>query len=232
MKLTKINRKYELLLPDHRADRPEWATGWEVERIESMLSNLKEGDLVIDIGTEEGDISALLARKTGKIILFEPNPKVWPNIRAIWEANNLAMPLAYWVGFAANQTDSTMLDQSFDKWPSCTENELIGNHGFKELSDPDNIPMTRIDDFLPSVTTEKVKLITVDVEGSEFEVVKGAVETLKNHRPLLYVSLHPDFMYHHFQQHYLDFIKFVEDLGYKKEVLAIDHEIHLLFKPL
>lgn len=236
---TKINGKYELYLPKHRAERPEWETGWEVERIESMLSNLEEGDLVLDIGTEEGDISALLAKKTGRIILFEPNDLVWPNIKAIWKANKLPEPVACFSGFAAAKTQFKFnsLREYTAIWPKSSDGELIGNHGFKELADPSSIPEVAIDDFfkLPLKNLrdgEKVKLITIDVEGSEFEVIKGAVETIRKDKPSLYVSVHPESMFHYFKQYAAELCKFIVDLGYQYEVLAFDHEFHFGFTPL
>lgn len=241
MKRTTINQKWELLLPEHRANRPEWQTGWEVERISSMMDNLKEGDLVLDIGTEEGDISALLAQKTKNIILFEPNEKVWPNIRAIWEANKLPEPIAAFVGFAANEDNFHDFDwvTNFEHqgWPNCSTGELIGDHGFKELADPSNISRVKIDTFLnksehPYGWEWNVKLITMDVEGSEFEVLKGAEETIKRCKPLIYVSVHPEFMFRMFNQYSAELVKFVVDLGYKYEILAFDHEYHFLFKPI
>lgn len=231
-----LNGKYKLILPDHRAARPEWKTGWEVERIESMLGNLKYGDLVIDIGTEEGDISALLAQKTGNIILFEPNPLVWPNIKAIWSANKLPDLEDYFVGFASNQTD--LKGQSInnivggEKFPSCANGELIGNHGFKELAfETDVIRQIKIDDFMYG-NPKQAKLITIDIEGSEFEALKGAEETIKKDKPFIYVSVHPEFMFRMFNQYTAELVKFVEDLGYKHEILAFDHEFHFLFKPV
>lgn len=229
MKETLINGKYKLMLPEHRAARPEWQTGWEVERIEHMLSNLKKGDLVLDIGTEEGDISALLAQRTENIVLFEPNEKVWPNIRAIWEANKLEMPRLMLVGFASNETDAYLRDFSEAKWPKCAYGELIGDHGFKELINPGDISRFSVDGI---VLANPVRLITMDVEGSEFEVLKGAQETIKRDKPHIYVSVHPEFMFRMFGQYTAELVKFVEDLGYKHEVLAFDHEFHFYFKPL
>jgi FkbM family methyltransferase len=239
MKETLINGKYKLILPDHRAARPEWVTGWEVERIESMLSNIQKGDLVLDIGTEEGDISALLAQKSENIILFEPNEKVWPNIRAIWEANNLKWPNNYFVGFASNK--DTIFAPEFAQyipdmnyWPSCAYGDLIGDHGFKELAyETDAIPQVKIDTFASSMLkVETIKLITIDVEGSEFEVLKGAKETIKRDRPLIYVSIHPEMMHKTYRQYRFELVHFVENLGYTFEILAEDHEFHYLFKPI
>ncbi len=80
--------------------------------------------------------------------------------------------------------------------------------------------------------SDKAKLMTIDVEGSEFEVLKGAEQTIRKDRPLLYVSVHPEFMFRMFNQYTAELVKFVEDLGYKHEILAFDHEFHFLFSPI
>ncbi len=231
MKKTLINNKYELWLPEHRAKRPEWETGWEVERIEHMLSNLEKGDLVIDIGAEEGDISALLAQKTGKIILFEPNDLVWPNIKAIWEANKLPDPEMIFVGFASSADRYEAKDVMRGKWPESAYGELIGNHGFKELSAPGNISQLKIDTMLYSDfdIAPPVRLITMDVEGSEFEVLKGAEQTLRKYKPKVFVSIHPEFMFRLHNQYSGELFHFMWDLGYKHKILDFDHEWHTMF---
>jgi FkbM family methyltransferase len=222
--LTKINNKYELYLPKHRAERPEWATGWEVERIESMMEVLNEGDLVVDVGTEEGDISALLCQKTGNIVLVEPNDKVWTNIIAIWEANKLPKPIKSFVGFASDKTDlkGTNLINGLPD----IQGELISNHGFKELAyEFDVVPQMRIDDMgLPQVS-----LITIDVEGSEYEVIQGAMETIKRDKPFVYVSVHPEFMFNMFKHYTAELINLLKDIGYERELLSFDHEFHFKF---
>lgn len=244
MELTLINGKYELWLPEHRAMRPEWKTGWEVERIESMLSVLKKGDLVLDIGTEEGDISALLAQKTNNIIMFEPNEKVWPNILSIFRnpENKLNDPLGVFVGFASNKTDFKGKQQHevmttngevghAISYPDCAYGELIGNHGFKELIDAGQIPEIKIDDFMHDIN-RTVKLITIDVEGSEFEVIKGATNLVKEDKPYIFISVHPEFMFRMFGQYTAELVKYITDLGYTQEVLAFDHEFHFKFTPI
>ena len=238
MKETIINGKYKLILPDHRADRPEWDIkrgGWEVERIDAMLSILKKGDLVLDVGTEEGDISALLAQKSENIVMFEPNPRVWSNIKAIWEANKLKNPIACWVGFAANQNDykGDFNVKPFE-FPECANGPLISDHGFKELSkEYDVVPQIKIDTLMTmvyAVREQPVKLITIDVEGSEFEVLKGAEETLRDDHPNVFVSVHPEFMFAQFGNYTAELTNFMKDRGYSFEILAFDHEYHFWFK--
>ena len=54
-------------------------------------------------------MSALCAKwtgPTGGMYLVEPNPKVWPNIKAIWDYNNDLAPIIDWfVGFAAAESE-------------------------------------------------------------------------------------------------------------------------------
>lgn len=249
MQKTLINNKWELLLPEHRAARPEWPY-WEKERLTSMwqaitelklkFSNNLEFDrspLVMDIGAEEGDFPALFASWGADVILFEPNPKVWPNIRAIWEANKLKDPRGYYVGFASDDDNHFIPDYAAVSndgyWPVCAHGELIGDHGFKELFDDNgSIPQFKVDSFSRLLEDDEVvDIITIDVEGSEFQVLKGAVETIKKHNPLIYISIHPEFMFRMFGQYTAELVKFVTDLGYSYEILAFDHEFHFLFKP-
>lgn len=235
---TKINGKWELLLPDYRAKRPEWETGWEVERINSMVEELqkKSNNIVYDIGTEEGDITAILAHYSD-IVMFEPNATVWPSIRAIWNANNLTFPLAFHTGFAGATTDPDWYAPRAG-WPGYAFGETIGAHGFRQIDieqdaetcvdDSPRPPMVRLDDFYHQhghIPT----LITMDVEGAELEVLEGAAWLLSTHKPLVYISVHPDFLsiYHATPKMVHDFM---EGLGYNKTHLATDHEEHWFYK--
>jgi len=52
----KLNGQFDIVLPKHRADRPEWYTekGWERKRLDSMSKNIGEGDIVLYIEADSG----------------------------------------------------------------------------------------------------------------------------------------------------------------------------------
>jgi FkbM family methyltransferase len=232
MQLTKINGKYELFLPEHRAMRPEWKIengGWEVARIEAMLQRITKQDVVFDIGTEEGDISALIAKYTAcEMVLIEPNNLAWPNMKAIWEANIGNKPRDFFPGFFSNRDYL----QYCLKWDDISTEELISDHGFKQLHEryPD-IAQIRMDQYCSAMNIFPT-VITMDVEGSEFEVIKGAEKTIREHKPLIFMSIHGAFMHEHYGQHIGDMLKFIHDCGYRHEVIELDyHELHVLFEP-
>jgi hypothetical protein len=95
-----LNGSYRIVLPKHRADRPQWHSpeGWERERLEALRHEIRRQlsaeiqPVVYYAGAEEGEMAALCQMWGAKVVLFEPNQKVWPNIRAIWEANDLDRP--------------------------------------------------------------------------------------------------------------------------------------------
>lgn len=223
MKLTKINGKWDIWLPDHRAARPEWPT-WEEKRLAHMNKTIKPGDVVYYVGAEEGDMCGLLAMWGAKLFLFEPNDKVWPNIRAIWEANNLIAPVC-WAGFAS---DITTQGGGVVSWPASADGELIGDHGFKELKDPGDIKQTTIDDYVKYRDVPNV--ISLDVEGSEGKVLRGAEQTLRKYHPKIYLSLHPEFL-RTYDEWGAELRKWIMDLGYKETLLDYPlHEVHLIYE--
>src|SRR6266705_5885082 len=63
---------------------------YEFLRTKSMEERLQKGDILFDIGVADGCVSAIYAQIVGaeNLCLFEPEPVVWANIRALWEENN------------------------------------------------------------------------------------------------------------------------------------------------
>ena len=239
MRNTRINGQWDIILPDHRADRPEWQTGWERERLDALHDEItsQQNPVVYDIGTEEGDMTGLYSIWGADVHAFEPNPLVWPNIRAIWEANNLKPLAGLFVGFAAADTDlhppdiePIIAEPGRDGWPASAYGELIGNHGFRNIFERSgDTPRIRIDDYAEG--NQSPTIITMDVEGAEFEVLKGAEQTIRDCQPTIFISVHPVFMFTGFGEDESEMHKWLRGLGYKGEHLAYDHEHHWKYTP-
>lgn len=242
MTITHINGRWTLDLPPHRAAREEWVDpGWERERLDSMFYELgriavDREPIVYDIGTEEGDLSALYASWGCQVVLVEPNPKVWPNVRWCFEHNGLS-PLAWWNGFAGEQTiiptdhiGEAYVGWSDQEWPAAAYGDLIGDHGFLNLSERPDVPVTTLD-HLSDLTGHPPDAITMDVEGAELLVLRGAAGILDHVRPLVWVSIHPEFSERMYGLRRDDLLDFMRDHDYRHEMIAWDHEEHFLFRP-
>jgi FkbM family methyltransferase len=226
--------RYKVMIPKFLADYNQWWGDWEKARFASMEKNLKKGDILFDIGTENGWVSAIYAQFVGgkNMCLFEPVPENWPNIKATWDANDLGMPAATcWA--LVGDSDITAIPFT-EHWPeTCNSMDLIANTKFRHIDEnAHNTPQCSIDWFVWA-TCIKPKALTIDVEGAELLVLQGASHTLREIRPLVWVSLHEGYInrpgVHILDQ---DVMNFMNAMGYDDEFLGADHERHFLFRPL
>ncbi len=87
-------------------------------------------------------------------------------------------------------------------------------------------------------------VITMDVEGAEFEVIKGAENVLREHKPIIFMSVHPEFMFESYRnegiwkerygerQHVVHMLRFIDEIGYTHRCIEYDyHELHMVFEP-
>jgi FkbM family methyltransferase len=234
-----LNGEYEIILPRHRAERPDWytAAGWEKPRLSALHDTIRsqEDSVVYYIGAELGEMPALCQIWGATVVLFEPNPLAWPSIRAIWEANNLTPPRCF-AGFASNVTDLNPPNgeprrEGASIWPDCAAGPIVEAHGFKELyQEADAFPQIRIDD-LDVVHYCPPTVIAFDIEGSEWQAMRGAEQTLRAHKPVLVASIHPEFMFHQWDEYSRDFRDWIIALGYRETILEYAHELHCLYEP-
>lgn len=212
-------------------------TGWEPERIDSMHATLRPGDLVYDIGAEEGDMPGLWASWGCDVLLVEPNPRVWPNVRAIFEANDLTDRLrGYFVGFASDHQTPGRPGWTEEHvgaepvWPACAFGEVIRDHGFLVIDERPDCPATTVD--LLAELYGPPDAITIDVEGAEYRVLRGARRTLETARPVVWVSIHTDLEWMRLRyatEGAAVLHRYMAELGYVPEHLATDHEEHWIF---
>ncbi len=227
------NPEWEFIFPDSIAD---WdaITGWERERLASMQAHLKPGMVLYDVGTEHGWLSAVYGSFAGhgNMVLVEPSPEMWVNIRKTWAANGFDDPIASYASFCG--ATSTHL-QAVSTWPAYGSN--FGREpeceamAYRTMTQSD-IPVITIDDICEA-TQRLPDAITVDVEGFELEVMKGAERTLRQYRPLVWLSVHPDLMERDAGvPDVQELFDFMTSCGYGREYLGTDHEQHHFFAPL
>lgn len=242
---TKLNGKYELYLPEHRANREEWHNekGWEKARLDSMHQHIGKGDVVYYVGAELGEMAALCQTWGAEVVMFEPNYSAWPSIYQTWKANKLKKPLACYAGFASNvhqpippNADWALMKRGDwnvqeDGFPKFAHGEIVEAHGFSELYlEADGLPQYRIDDLVAE-GLKPPTVITFDCEGSDWEVLKGAQKTLKTYHPKIWASIHPEFMFHQFNEYSGDFRNWIKDHGYNETYLDYQHELHMYYEP-
>lgn len=222
--------KYEFILPEPLASWDVFDY-WEKERIASMEKNLKHGDVLFDVGTESGWCNLAYAEIVGpeNMVLIEPTKEFWPNIKATWEKNNNAKPKAFLSALLSDKTTEGASINSPTDWPEESYGSLIDRNKYQYIHDNgENIPEITLDEWVKR-TGIIPDALTMDVEGAELLILRGAENTLKKHKPKLFISIHPDLGERDYGVKKEDTIGFLESLGYTGEYLATDHEEHWYF---
>jgi hypothetical protein len=70
-------------------------------------------------------------------------------------------------------------------------------------------------------------VLKVDVEGAEWQVLKGAAATLERHSPRLSLSLH-DAALKALGSTPREILQWLEPFGYRFDTVAHDHELHVI----
>jgi len=148
-----------------------------------LLINLLRGDVCFDVGANIGAISFALAKKVfphGRVFSFEPGEYLYKRFEY-----NLSLNPKF------RETIKIFQKGFSDKeeilyWKKDKENE--GNAMFLEEKEDDTVPikLVTMDLFVKENPLEKLDFIKIDVEGMEFEVIKGGIKTIERYNPIIY----------------------------------------------
>ena len=234
MKKVIVNGEFEITLPDHRAARPEWyePKGWEKPRLRHMSENISSGDVMYYVGAEEGEFAALCQMWGAEVVLFEPNPKVWSHFPLLWSANNLDLPIVCIPGFASDKINN-LSRIYYNEWPPEVNYVIEAAHGFKELYlEGETYGQITIDSCVYDHGIKPPTAISLDVEGSEWRVLGGAERVLREHKPKIWLSGHPEFMLQQWNESLYNLRQWIKGLGYTEIILDYQHEVHLYYESI
>jgi FkbM family methyltransferase len=232
MRTVIVNGEFEITLPEHRAARPDWYQphGWEKPRLKHMSEHISSEDVMYYVGAEEGEFAALCQMWGAKVVVFEPNPKVWSHFPLLWSANNLELPLACIPGFASDKINN--LSRIYhNEWPPEVNDVIEAAHGFKELYlEGETYGQITIDSCVYDHGIKPPTAISLDVEGSEWRVLGGAEKVLREHKPKIWLSGHPEFMLQQWDESLYNLRQWIKSLGYTETILDYQHEVHLYYE--
>lgn len=142
-----------------------------------------EGDSVIDIGANIGQVSVLLSYlvgSTGKVYSFEPNLELNNCINKAIERNKISNIILYSFALGNTEDNLKLRIPKFNKGKgSLIRHEEADNKDIDVI----NVPVKTLSKVFENESIKSIKFIKIDVEGFEAEVLNGGREILDNIRP-------------------------------------------------
>jgi FkbM family methyltransferase len=166
---------------------------WEPESVQAAADHLSPGATFVDVGAHIGYYSlkaAGMVGPKGHILAIEPNPQTLPKLRANIEASDARAVSVWPVACAA--TESTLQLYAAPRrntGESSLSKENASQAGSVTVSYA--VPARPLDAIVKEAKLDRVDVMKIDVEGAEFEVLKGAAQTLAHYRPVLIIELIP-----------------------------------------
>ena len=200
-----------------------WGANWEkIEFDEIMNHHITKWDVALDIGAHVGIWSMRLAEKFKRVYAFEPVPK---HIEC-WKQNmqNFTNEHSEWENVSTLNTVALGHENGTNTMivPNTTN---TGRATFVEklFIDKHNFPKIQVETkTLDSYEFDQVDFIKIDVEGFEINVLRGAENTIRKHKPVMFIEISDLVVY--------DFIENL-DIGYKRlRNSIIDQWNNSLFK--
>ncbi len=164
---------------------------YENENFEFLKKYCKQGGVVIDIGAHIGLFSVVaskVAGENGKVYAFEPSPTTYAFLQKTIQLNNankLIETFQKAVSSAEGSTKFYISDDVIDN-----SNSLVSYLDDRKLKGIDII-LTTVDKFTEEKKIKQLSFIKIDVEGAEYDTLRGAEKTLKILRPYCMVGIHP-----------------------------------------
>jgi FkbM family methyltransferase len=158
-----------------------WLGSYEIDKQKAIKNYLKPGQVFYDIGANVGYYSLLASKyveANGSVVAFEPLPRNLEYLSSHARLNKLSnvtiIPMAL--------SDHSGKDKfSYKEDASSCHITPEGNI---------EVTVTTLDKLLKEKPMRPPDIIKVDIEGAEVDFLKGAVDTLIAHRPLIFMAIH------------------------------------------
>jgi FkbM family methyltransferase len=166
-----------------------------------MRDRLAPGSLFIDVGAATGAMSIPFAMTIPsiRVVAFEPSRRAFSYFSQTVKRNQISPEIIQLMPFAISNAAAVLdfmelPEDTTGNTPYLPETSRIQVSGETAYTNSDTYPVEvkTLDAMAEELGFDRHKniVIKVDVEGFEVDVLRGAQETIKRHRPYLAIDIH------------------------------------------
>jgi FkbM family methyltransferase len=161
---------------------------YEPEVCQFILTHVKPGMIVCDIGAHFGYFTILMSERvgqSGRCIAIEASNDNYSRIARTLRANAISnVSLEH---IAASDQKALV---SFDVNPNSLMGKIAADQTHGKQASTESVQAYDLDTFMSEKGISSVGFMKIDVEGAELKVLRGARHVLQQSRPLLLIEVH------------------------------------------
>ena len=161
---------------------------YEEENVKEVIKYSKPGQVIYDIGANAGYFSLLfssLVSDSGRVISFEALPRNCDILKDHLNLNRLSN-----IKLVEGCVSDHEGEIEFSDHPNPVVNTYLSRSPVFAGSKKITVPCHSLDALIGSLSIPPADIIKIDVEGAEYDVLKGAAELLHKYRPVILLALH------------------------------------------
>jgi len=166
-------------------------------------------EVFVDVGAHVGYYTVRMAKKCRKAIAFEPNPRNREILLKNIELNNIHNVVVYQYAAGESRYKAKL-------WLASAGSTLLEGYVTGESIEVDVVPLDEI--------LEYADVVKIDVEGYEWNVIRGAKNLIEKYKPALIVE-HHDFRHYRIRD-YPTIRSYLRSLGYVELYLTTPHRLY------
>ncbi len=165
---------------------------WSQEEINLCKQALTPDDVVIEVGSNIGSHTLALSKfvTKGAVFAFEPQKIIFQNLCANISINSITNCFCSQIALSDNK-DQKLYFPNYD----FTKEQNFGAMSFLNNTKANYNIEAKVDTLDNRFSNfNNLKLLKIDAEGMEVNVIKGGIELIKRTKPVLYIENAPDYI--------------------------------------
>jgi FkbM family methyltransferase len=194
---------------------PVWLSrGAENEETHFWRTLDLRGLVVYDIGAFQGMLALFFALQAERVICYEPNAKNNQRLLENIRVNGLKNVLVRKLGLGSRPEVATMVQAPLMRGAASIDAGLKEQLQSAKGYTVEQIEITTLDKDIADASLPVPGFVKIDVEGLEIEVLRGARQTLSQHRPTLFIEMHGATLTEK-KRKVAEIVEWLEEIGYR-----------------